>query len=197
MMKKPEILAPAGSMEALKAAINAGCDAVYMGGSRFGARAYAENPLEEEMVKAIRYCHLHGVKLYMTVNTLLKKKELENELYAYLKPYYEAGLDAVIVQDMGVVRFVKKHFPGLSIHASTQMTLTQGISTEIFRDVPVTRIVPARELTLEELRQMREDTSLEIEVFVHGALCYCYSGQCLFSSMFGGRSGNRAVCFMK
>lgn len=194
MMKKPEILAPAGSMEALKAAIHAGCDAVYMGGSRFGARAYAENPLEEEMVKAIQYCHLHGVKLYMTVNTLLKKKELETELYAYLKPYYEAGLDAVIVQDMGVVRFVKKHFPGLSIHASTQMTLTQGISTEIFRDAPVTRIVPARELTLDELRQMREDTSLEIEVFVHGALCYCYSGQCLFSSMFGGRSGNRGRC---
>lgn len=193
MMKKPEILAPAGSIEALKAAVHAGCDAVYIGGSRFGARAYAENPGEEEMLSAIRYCHLHGVKIYMTVNTLLKNAELEG-LYEFLAPFYEAGLDAVLVQDMGVLSLVNEWFPDLAIHASTQMTITQGKTADFLKPYHVTRIVPARELTLRELRQMRQDTDVEIEVFVHGALCYCYSGQCLFSSMLGGRSGNRGRC---
>uniref|UniRef100_UPI0040289E65 peptidase U32 family protein n=1 Tax=Butyribacter sp. TaxID=2822465 RepID=UPI0040289E65 len=125
----PEILAPAGSMESLKAAVAAGCDAVYMGGSKFGARAYAQNPEEDEMVAAIRYCHLYGVKLYMTVNTLLKEQELQS-LPTFLRPYYEAGLDAVIVQDMGVLRVIHQCFPDLDIHASTQMTLTSGMGVD-------------------------------------------------------------------
>lgn len=193
-MRKPEILAPAGSMDSLKAAVAAGCDAVYMGGPRFGARAYADNPDEENMVEAIRYCHLHQVKLYMTVNTLLKSKEMQ-ELVDYMQPYYEAGLDAAIVQDLGVLRVLHHHFPKLELHASTQMSLTQGKQlNERLGRYGVTRIVPARELSLEELQQMRQDTELEMEVFVHGALCYCYSGQCLMSSIQGGRSGNRGRC---
>ncbi len=194
MQEKPEILSPAGSVEALKAAIAAGCDAVYIGGSRFGARAYAQNPNKDGMLRAIAYCHLHGVKLYMTVNTLLKEREMQDGLFSFLRPYYEAGLDAVIVQDVGVLRFISSYFPELPIHASTQMALTMGKGTEQLKKYHVTRIIPARELTLPELRQMRQDTALELEVFVHGALCYCYSGQCLFSSMFGGRSGNRGRC---
>ncbi len=193
-LKRPEILAPAGSMESLKAAVAAGCDAVYAGGSKFGARAYADNPQGDEMIEAIRYCHLHGVKLYLTVNTLLKDRELQQELYEYMLPYYEAGLDAAIVQDVGVMKFLHENFPGLEIHASTQMTLTMGTSFDLLKQYGVTRIVPARELTLGELEQMRQDTEAELEVFVHGALCYCYSGQCLFSSMLGGRSGNRGRC---
>lgn len=192
--KRPEILAPAGSMDSLKAAIAAGCDAVYAGGSKFGARAYADNPQGDEMLTAIRYCHMHGVKLYMTVNTLLKDRELKQELYEYILPYYEAGLDAAIVQDVGVMKYLHEKFPDLEIHASTQMTITMGVSFELLKEYGVTRIVPARELTLEELKQMRQDTEAELEVFVHGALCYCYSGQCLFSSMLGGRSGNRGRC---
>lgn len=192
--KKPEILSPAGSMESVRAAVNAGCDAIYIGGSRFGARAYADNPQGDQMTEVIRYCHRYGVKVYMTVNTLLKEHELRQELYDYIRPYYLEGLDAVIVQDTGVMNYLHRYFPDLDIHASTQMTLTMGQSTEILEPYGVTRIVPARELTLEELAQMRRNTGLEIEVFVHGALCYCYSGQCLFSSMLGGRSGNRGRC---
>lgn len=192
--RRPEILAPAGSMESLKAAVAAGCDAVYMGGSRFGARAFADNPQGDEFIDAIRYCHLYGVKIYLTVNTLLKETELREELFRYLLPCYQEGVDAVIVQDVGVMRYLHRHFPGLPIHASTQMTLTMGKSTRLLEEYGVTRIVPARELTLRELQQMRRDTGLELEVFVHGALCYCYSGQCLFSSMLGGRSGNRGRC---
>lgn len=191
---RPEILAPAGSMDSLKAAIAAGCDAIYIGGSRFGARAYADNPEQGDMVRAIEYCHLHGVKLYMTVNTLLKDDEIRWELYDYILPYYEAGLDAVIVQDMGVLRALHRWFPDLDLHASTQMNLTMGKGVDRLMKYGVTRIVPARELSLQELQRMRQDTDAELEVFVHGALCYCYSGRCLFSSMQGGRSGNRGRC---
>lgn len=193
IIKKPEVLAPAGSMESLKAAVTAGCDAIYIGGSRFGARAYADNPECDEMLEAIDYCHMHGVKIYMTVNTLLKEREIK-DLYEYMLPYYKAGLDAAIVQDFGVMKVLHECFPGLSIHASTQMTITTGKSTGLLEKYGVDRIVPARELSLEELAQIRKDTGCEIEVFVHGALCYCYSGQCLFSSMLGGRSGNRGRC---
>lgn len=193
-MKRPEILAPAGSLESLWGAIAAGADAVYIGGARFGARAYADNPSEEELKEAIDYVHLRGKKIYMTVNTLLKEKELEEELYPYLKAYYEQGVDAIIVQDPGVLHFLGTVFPDLSLHASTQMTVVSGMGTRLFGDYPVTRIVPARELTLQEVRELRRSTELEIEMFVHGALCYCYSGQCLLSSMIGGRSGNRGRC---
>jgi len=190
----PEILAPAGSVESMYAAINAGCDAVYIGGGQFGARAYADNPGSSELIDAIRYCHIHNVKLYMTVNTLLKDNEITSSLYNYIKPYYEAGLDAAIVQDTGVMYMLHKWFPELPLHASTQMTLVMGESTDILERHGITRIVPARELCLGELKRMRNSTDAEIEVFVHGALCYCYSGQCLFSSMLGGRSGNRGRC---
>lgn len=192
-MLYPEILAPAGSVESLYAAINAGCDAVYMGGGKFGARAYADNPDCEKLVSAINYCHIHGVKLYMTVNTLLKDSEIKC-LYEYIKPYYEMGLDAAIVQDVGVLRLLHRWFPDLKLHASTQMALTTGYSADILKKYGVTRIIPARELTLSEIKQIRSVTDIETEVFVHGALCYCYSGQCLFSSMLGTRSGNRGRC---
>lgn len=194
-MKRTELLAPAGSLESLKAAVNAGADAVYIGGTRFGARAYADNLTEEDMKWAIDYAHLHGVSLYMTINTLLKEKELENELYDYVKPYYEHGLDAVIVQDLGVLCALSEWFPDLPLHVSTQMTVTGEEGFAFLKQFPnVTRIVTSRELSMEEVQNIRNTTDLEIESFIHGALCYCYSGQCLFSSVIGGRSGNRGRC---
>ena len=193
MKKKVEILAPAGSFDSMKAAVAAGADAVYMGGSRFGARAYAENPDEAGMLEAIDYVHLHGRQLYMTVNTLVKEEEMD-DLYDYLLPYYQAGLDAVIVQDMGVFSYIREHFPDLPVHASTQMTITGPEGAALMTRMGATRIVTARELSLEEIRRIYQETGVEIESFVHGALCYCYSGQCLFSSLIGGRSGNRGRC---
>ena len=193
MKKRAELLAPAGSMESLKAAVHAGADAVYMGGQRFGARAYADNPDQDHLKEAIDYCHLHGRSLYLTVNTLLKEQEM-CELYDYLAPLYEHGLDAAIVQDMGVLSFVREQFPDLPIHASTQMTVTGADGAEFLKEFGVTRVVTARELSLKEIREIYEKTGMEIESFVHGALCYCYSGQCLFSSLIGGRSGNRGRC---
>ena len=194
LRKKPEILAPAGSLESLKGAIAAGADAVYIGGSRFGARAYADNPQVDDLLAAIDYVHAKDRRIYLTVNTLLKEQELTKELYPFLEKYYRAGVDAVIVQDVGVLHFLAAHFPGLPVHASTQMTLVSADGAKLLSDYPVTRIVPARELSLQEICTLRENTALEIEAFVHGALCYCYSGQCLFSSMIGGRSGNRGRC---
>ncbi len=191
--KMVEILAPAGSLMSLKAAVCAGADAVYIGGSLFGARAYAENPGEEELLRAIDYVHLHGRKIYLTVNTLLKDQEME-KLYDYLLPYYKQGLDAVIVQDVGVMQFVKRNFPGMSLHISTQATVTNALGAAFFGRLGADRIVPARELSLKEVKDMKEKTGLETECFVHGAMCYCYSGQCLLSSMIGGRSGNRGQC---
>lgn len=193
-MSNVELLAPAGSYESMTAAIAAGADAVYMGGMKFGARAYAENGDEQTMLDAIRYVHLHDKKFYLTVNTLLKERELQGELYDYLAPLYEAGMDAVIVQDMGVLSFVKKYFPGLHIHASTQMTVTGPAGAALLERLGCSRVVTARELSLKELAAIRQATDMEIESFVHGALCYCYSGQCLMSSLFGGRSGNRGRC---
>ena len=150
-IKLPEVLAPAGSLEGLYAAVNAGCDAVYIGGSRFGARAYADNPGEDDMIKAIEYCHLHGVKIYMTVNTLLKEMELFNGLYNYIKPYYEAGLDAAIVQDTGVMLMLHKWFPDLELHASTQMTITGVDGAKLLEEEGATRVVTARELHIREV----------------------------------------------
>ena len=188
-----EILSPAGSLAILKGAFAAGADAVYAGGSCFGARAFAQNFTEDEMLEGIDYAHLHGRKLYLTVNTLVKEKEF-GQLYRYLLPFYRQGLDAVIVQDMGVMEFVRREFPGLAIHASTQMTVTGARSAGFLEQQGVTRVVPARELSLAEIRRIRQETDLEIECFVHGALCYCYSGRCLMSSLIGGRSGNRGQC---
>lgn len=191
--KKVELLAPAGSKEAFYGAIHAGADAVYLGGSRFGARAYADNFTEEELISCIRYAHLWGRKVYLTVNTLVKEAEFQ-EIYDYLSPYYEAGLDGVIVQDIGVFAFIRENFPDMELHVSTQMTITGKYGAGLLQKMGACRVVPARELSLAEIVKMKEATGLEIECFIHGAMCYCYSGQCLFSSILGGRSGNRGRC---
>ncbi|MCI8639212.1 MAG: U32 family peptidase [Coprococcus sp.] len=194
MKDKIEILAPAGSPESLRAAVTAGADAVYVGGTLFGARAYAHNLSKEELLAAIDFVHLHGRKIYLTVNTLLKESEIQERLYGYLLPFYQQGLDAVIVQDVGVLSFVREYFPELPIHASTQMTITGVGGAKFLERAGASRVVTARELQLKEVSLIAKETSLEIESFVHGALCYCYSGQCLFSSFLGGRSGNRGQC---
>lgn len=194
MNKNIEILAPAGSLEGMRAAMNAGCDAVYIGGSSFGARAYANNLDEETLLRAIDEAHIRNKRLYLTVNTLLKEQELTEKLFGFLEKFYLQGLDAVIVQDMGVLHFIHCNFPELPIHASTQTTLTMAEGANLLKQYGVSRIVTARELALSEIRTIRENTDFEIETFVHGALCYCYSGQCLMSSMIGGRSGNRGRC---
>lgn len=191
---KIEILAPGGSKEAVYAAVYSGADAVYTGTDRFSARAYADNPTVEELCGILDFAHLHDKKIYVTINTLLTERELEGSLYAQIYPLYESGLDAVIVQDFGVMDFIRDQFPGLAIHASTQMTLLTGTAANLLEPYGVTRIVPARELSIGEITRMREQTDLELEVFVHGALCYCYSGQCLMSQVIGGRSGNRGMC---
>lgn len=193
MKKKVEILAPAGSWGSLKAAVAAGADAVYMGGSRFGARAYADNPDEKGLLEAIDYVHLHGRRLYMTVNTLFKEEEL-SELADYIQPYYEQGLDGVIVQDLGALSLMRDHFPGMELHASTQMTITSVYGAKMLKEQGCCRVVTSREMSLDEIRQIHREVDVEIESFVHGALCYCYSGQCLMSSLIGGRSGNRGRC---
>lgn len=191
--RKIEILAPAGSYDSFMAAMRAGADAVYAGGPYFGARAFADNFTVEKLLEAIDYAHLHGRRFYLTVNTLLKDHEM-SRLYDYLLPLYQQGLDAVIVQDTGVMEFVRNHFPKMGIHASTQMTITNAKGAAFLESQGVERVVPARELTLNEISDISKHTDLEIECFVHGALCYCYSGQCLLSSIIGGRSGNRGQC---
>lgn len=192
-MKKVELLAPAGSFQALKGAVSAGADAIYLGGQQYGARAYADNFSKEEICQGIHLAHVFGRKIYLTVNTLVKEKELDL-LYDFLLPFYESGLDGVIVQDLGVLRLIRDSFPELSLHASTQMSLTGYRGADFLQKEGVSRIVPARELSLEEIKRIKEYTGIEIESFIHGAMCYCYSGQCLFSSILGGRSGNRGRC---
>ena len=189
-----ELLAPAGSYEAFEAALGAGADAVYVGGPEFGARAYAHNFTQEELMKAIDVAHIHGKKLYLTVNTLLNNRELQERLFEALRPLYECGLDAVIVQDLGVFRFIHENFPDLHIHASTQMTVTGPEGMKFLEEQGATRVVAARELSLHELSAMHRTSPIEIEAFIHGAICYSFSGQCLMSSMLGGRSGNRGRC---
>lgn len=188
-----ELLAPAGNLEIFKGVIESGADAVYVGGSMFGARAYANNFTEEELLEAIDFAHLRGVKVYLTVNTLIKNSEF-SKLYDYLLPYYKRGLDAVIVQDIGVVKAIHEYFPSMEIHTSTQMTVTGADGVRFLSQFGVTRVVMAREVSLAEMKRIHEETGMELEAFVHGALCYSYSGQCLFSSILGGRSGNRGRC---
>lgn len=188
-----ELLAPAGNLEILKGVIESGADAVYVGGSMFGARAYANNFTEEELLEAIDFAHLRGVKVYLTVNTLIKNSEF-SKLYDYLLPYYKRGLDAVIVQDLGVVKAIHEYFPSMELHTSTQMTVTGADGVRFLSQFGVTRVVMAREVSLAEMKRIHEETGMELEAFVHGALCYSYSGQCLFSSILGGRSGNRGRC---
>lgn len=192
-MKKPELLAPAGNMQCLYAAINAGADAVYLAGKEFGARASADNFTTEELITAIELAHLNDVKVYLTLNTLIKEREWDR-IYDFLKPLYDVNLDGVIIQDFGLIAFLKESFPKLEMHASTQMTTTGVFGSELLKDNGIVRIVPARELSLEEIKKIKAQVDIEIECFIHGAMCYCYSGQCLFSSFLGGRSGNRGRC---
>nr|MCR5100396.1 U32 family peptidase [Butyrivibrio sp.] len=191
-MKQVELLAPAGNYETMIGAFNAGADAVYLGGQMFGARAFADNFSDEEIISAIKYAHLHGKKIYLTVNTLVKEREFD-ELDGYLRPFAEAGLDGVIVQDLGVFKYIRDNFKNIELHASTQMTITGIYGARLLKSMGATRVVPARELSVDELREIRNE-GIEVEAFIHGAMCYCYSGACLFSSMIGPRSGNRGRC---
>lgn len=191
-MKKVELLAPAGNYEAFLGAIHAGADAIYLGGSRYSARAFADNFDEKTLCKAISYAHLFGRKVYLTMNTLVKQSELE-EVYTFLKPFYLEGLDGVILQDIGLFIYIREHFPLLELHVSTQMAITAPYGSRVLKEMGASRVVPARELSLEEMKRIKQE-GLEVEAFIHGAMCYCYSGQCFFSSMLGGRSGNRGKC---
>ena len=192
-MKKMELLAPAGDPEGFRAVINAGCDAVYLGGKAFSARAYAGNFNSEELIKAIDTAHLYGVKVHLALNTLLKNNEID-KVTKYLVPLYEAGLDAVIIQDLGLIDLLHSHFPDLPLHASTQMSVTGPFGARFLKDRGIKRIIAARELSLDDIRMIKDETGMEVESFVHGSLCYSYSGKCLMSSIFGGRSGNRGRC---
>lgn len=193
-MRRHELLSPAGSLEICKAVLNAGADAVYLGGDKFGARAFAKNFTQNDIQEALDFAHMRGKKIFLTVNTLLKNKEIETELFSYLKPLYAHGLDAVIVQDYGVFQFIRRNFPELALHASTQMSVSNVSGAKFLMEHGAERIVTARELSRLEIRRIYDETGVEIESFIHGALCYCYSGQCLMSSMLGGRSGNRGRC---
>ena len=191
--QRVELLSPAGGPEGFYGAIHAGADAVYLAGNEYGARAYAENFSEEELLTCLRYAHIWHRKVYLTVNTLVKEEELER-LPDFLNPLAEAGLDGVIVQDFGVFRVIREKFPNLPIHASTQMTVTGPYGARLLKKMGAVRIVPARELSLEEVITLKRESGLEVECFIHGAMCYSYSGKCLFSSIVGGRSGNRGRC---
>lgn len=191
-----ELLSPCGNYETFLAVVNSGADAVYFAGSKYGARAYADNFSDEEILKAIKYAHLLNVKVYLTVNTLIKEREFK-DVIAYITPFYEAGLDACIVQDIGLISAFRTCFPKMECHVSTQSFITSVNSARFFKNLGVTRIVLARELTLPEVIKIKQECSkydIEIEAFIHGAMCYSYSGQCLFSSCLGGRSGNRGRC---
>lgn len=192
-MKKPELLAPAGSREALVAAVQNGADAVYLGGLRFNARRNAGNFSDEELAEAIEYAHVRDVKVYVTVNILLADGELP-EAVRFLRTIYNAGADAAIVQDLGLIKLARQVIPELELHASTQMTAHNVPGVLFLRDLGVKRVVLARELDLDSIREIKECTGVQVETFIHGALCVCYSGQCLMSSLIGGRSGNRGRC---
>lgn len=189
----PELLAPAGDMSCLYAAVEGGADAVYVGGKRFGARAFAKNFDMDELSRAVNYCHFHGVKLYVTLNTLIEDIELR-EAVEYAAELYRIGIDALIVCDLGVIAAIKRHVPDLELHASTQMSVHDTDGVIAAEKLGLSRVVVARELSLENIKSAVDNSPCEIETFLHGALCVCHSGQCLFSSMVGGRSGNRGEC---
>ena len=192
-MKKVELLAPAGNMEALVAAIQAGCDAVYIGGPSFGARAFSKNFTKDEIIKAINYAHLYGVKVYITVNTLIYENEV-NDFLEYIEFIHKNNVDAVLIQDLGMFDLVRKTFPNLELHASTQMHIHNLDGVKIMERLGMKRVVLARETSIDDIKNIIDNCKCEIEVFVHGALCISYSGQCLMSSLIGGRSGNRGTC---
>ena len=192
-MKKPELLSPAGNMLCLKAAVQAGCDAVYLGGYKFGARTFAGNFDNEEMIQAINYAHLYGVKIYVTVNTIIYENEVE-EFMEYVDFLYRNNVDALIIQDIGMLDLIGKTYPNFELHASTQMHLHNKEGVDLARKLGVKRCVIARETDFQTIKNIKENVDMDLEVFVHGALCISYSGQCLMSSLIGGRSGNRGSC---
>ena len=192
-MKKPELLAPVGSMESLYAAIEGGCDAVYLAGKLFGARAFANNFSNEELVFAINYAHKYGVKVYVTTNTLIYDAEVDSFMN-YIGFLYENNVDAIIIQDIGMFDLIRKTYPGLELHVSTQMHIHNVEGTQLLEELGASRVVLARETPIELVKKIKDNTNIELEIFVHGALCISYSGQCLMSSLIGGRSGNRGTC---
>ena len=192
-MDKVELLAPAGDFSCLKAAIEAGCDAVYIGGKLFGARAFSSNFTDDEIIKAINYAHLFGVKVYVTTNTLIYDKEVERFL-EYISFLHKNNVDAVIIQDLGMLDLVRQTFPNLEVHASTQMHIHNLDGASFMEKLGVKRVVLARETSISKIKEIKEKTNIDIEIFIHGALCVSYSGQCLMSSLIGNRSGNRGTC---
>ena len=192
-MKKPEILAPAGNMETLIAAINAGCDAVYLSGKKYGARAYAANFSNDELIEAINYAHLYDVKVYVTVNTLIYEDEMD-DLLEYVDFLHKIGVDALIIQDLGAMDLIRQTYPNLELHASTQMNVHSLNSVKLLEQFNIKRAVLSRELSIEEVEHIKENTDMEIEIFVQGALCISFSGECLMSTLIGDRSGNRGTC---
>ncbi len=192
-MNKVELLAPVGSFDALVGAVQNGADAVYLGGKKFGARQYANNFHENGLIKAVEYCHIRGVKIYVTVNTLVSDKELK-DFIEYIGFLYNIDVDAVIIQDLGVLKCIRENFPDFEVHASTQMTIHNLEGVKLLESLGVSRAVMAREMDIDSIEYIRKRSPMELEVFVHGALCICYSGQCLMSSLIGGRSGNRGRC---
>ncbi|MBO6132729.1 MAG: U32 family peptidase [Lachnospiraceae bacterium] len=188
-----ELLSPAGDYSCFMAALSAGADAIYAGLGRFSARAYAGNLSEEEFLKAMDYCHLLGKKVYLTLNTLIKESELKPAL-DLLRPLYQAGLDGVIIQDIGLLKLIKENLPLLPIHMSTQSAVTGAAGARLFKALGCKRLILPRELTLSDIKKIHEGSDIELECFIHGAMCYSVSGLCLMSSFFGGRSGNRGRC---
>ena len=192
----PEVLAPAGSLESLYGALNAGADAVYVGAERFSARAFAENPSNDDICAALDYAHIFGKKIYLALNTLIKDSEIAEAL-DIITPLYEYGLDGIIVQDLGLIKLIPQFFPGLPVHGSTQMAVSSLCGARYLKDMGIDRVVLSRELSIDEIREIVNDGKeygYEVECFIHGAMCYSYSGCCLFSSIAGGRSGNRGRC---
>ena len=189
----PELLAPVGNMECLKAAINAGCDAVYLSGRNFGARSFAGNFSREELEIAINTCHLYGVKVYITVNTLIYDVEVDRFI-EYIDYIHQLGVDAVIMQDIGMIDLVRKTYPNLEIHASTQANIHNLEGVKLCEGLGIKRVVLARETPIELIKEIKDKTNAELEIFVHGALCMSYSGECLMSALIGNRSGNRGTC---
>ena len=192
-MKKPELLAPAGNIESFYAAINAGCDAVYLGGKVFGARAFSNNFTNEQILEVVNYAHLYGVKVYITCNTLIYEDEVESFM-EYIEYLHKISVDAVIIQDIGMMDLIRKTFPNLEIHASTQMHIHNLEGAKLLSSLGIKRVVLARETSIEEIKKIKESTNIDLEIFVSGALCMSYSGQCLMSSLIGNRSGNRGSC---
>ena len=190
---KIELLSPAGNMESLIAAIEAGCDAVYLGGTLFGARAFANNFNDEELIEAIKYAHMYGVKVYVTTNIIIYEHEVNNFL-KYIDFLHKNNVDAIIVQDLGMLDLVHKTFPNLEVHASTQMHIHNLDGVIMAKKLGVKRVVLARETPIEVIKEIKNNVEMDLEIFAHGALCVSYSGQCLFSSLIGSRSGNRGSC---